>query len=118
MRDAFRIVMRASLVFLSASSSLKRSMKKGFEKHGNNRYTLFHSVIRGDPTLLTVRRNVHDRHIYYHTRHQPGGSVTRSARRDRVQASRRIMQNGAGLPAAAPTCTDRSIYRTGRPPRG
>ncbi|KYQ56953.1 hypothetical protein ALC60_04157, partial [Trachymyrmex zeteki] len=124
MRDALRIVMHAPLVFLSTVSRIRSEILvinyECQKSTANNRYTLFHSAIRGDPTLLTARRNVHDRYIYYHKvrRHQPGGSVTRSARRGRVQASRRIMQNGAGLPAAAPTCTDRSIYRTGGPPRG
>lgn len=60
-----------------------------------------------------------DDSIVKYSRRQPSGSVTRSARRNRVQASRRIMQNGAGLPATAPThARDRSIYRTERPPGG
>ncbi|KYN16987.1 hypothetical protein ALC57_10759 [Trachymyrmex cornetzi] len=127
MRDAFRIVMRAPLVFLSAGSSLKKINEKsirsidgachklmslgriillnGKKKEKNNPLNIFY-LFNFISTVLFLRR------------HQPGGSMTRSARRGRVQASRRIMQNGAGLPVAAPTCTDRSIYRTGGPPRG
>lgn len=70
-------------------------------------------------TWITSDKFQFDDSIVKYSRRQASGSVTRSARRNRVQASRRIMQNGAGLPAAAPThARDRSIYRTERPPGG
>ncbi|EFN68726.1 hypothetical protein EAG_07974 [Camponotus floridanus] len=128
MRDALGIVMRTPLVFLSADSSSRKTNEKEDSTLSSrnfsaltNSYTAHASACENDPENLDNERYIFefDDSIVKYSRRQASGSVTRSARRNRVQASRRIMQNDAGLPATAPThARDRSIYRTERPPGG